>query len=57
MTPEERRKQLDGLHQQKLKLAEIKAEAKKETELPRQVELNMQAKQIEHGICKIHNKL
>ena len=57
LTPEERRRLLEELHQLELKLAGIKVEASKETELSRQVELNVQAKQIEHGICKIHNKL
>ena len=57
LTPEERRRLLEDLHQLELKLAEIKAAANKETELSRHVELNMLAKQIEHGIYEIHNKL
>lgn len=57
LTPEERRRLLEDLHQLELKLAGIKAEASKETGLTRHVELNMLAKQIEHGICEIHNEL
>jgi hypothetical protein len=57
LTPEERRKLLEDLHQLELKLAEIKAAANKETELSRQVDLNIQAKQIEQEICEIHKKI
>lgn len=57
LSPEERRRLLEDLHQLELKLAEIKAAANKETELPRQVELNIQAKQIGHEICEIRKKL
>ena len=57
LTPEERRRLLEDLHQLELKLAGIKAEASKETELSRQVELNLQAKQINHEIQEIHEKI
>lgn len=57
LTPEERRSLLDELHQLELKLAGIKAEAGKETELSRQIELNLQAKQINHEIQEIHRKM
>lgn len=57
LSPEERRRLLQDLHQLELKLAEIKAAAGRETELPRQVDLNIQAKQIEQEICEIHKKI
>ena len=57
LTPEERRRLLQDLHQLELKLAEIKAAANKETELSRQVELNIQAKRIEDEIHGIHQKI
>lgn len=57
LSPEERRRLLQDLHQLELKLAEIKAAANKETELSRQVDLNIQAKQIEQEICEIHKKI
>lgn len=57
LSPEERRRLLEDLHQLELKLAEIQAKANKETELPRQIELNIQAKKIEHEICEIQQKI
>ena len=57
LSPEERRSLLQDLHQLELKLAEIKAAANKETELSRQVELNIQAKRIEDEIHGIHQKI
>ena len=57
LSPEERHRLLEDLHQLELKLAEIKAAANKETELPRQVELNIQAKRIEDEIHGIHQKI
>ena len=50
ISPEERRKLLAELHQLQNQLAELKAKAKKEAELSRLVEINMQAKQIEAEI-------
>ena len=50
ISPDERRRLLTELHQLKNQLAELKAKAKKEAELSRLVEINMQAKQIEAEI-------
>ena len=50
ISPEERRKLLAELHQLQNQLAELKAKAKKEAELSRLVEINMQAKRIEAEI-------
>lgn len=55
--PEARRKGLEELHQLNLELAAIMAQAKKETELSKLVELNLQAKKINHEIHEIHEKL
>ena len=55
--PEERRKLLEELHQLQNQLAELKARAKKEAELSRLVEINMQAKTIESAINKTKKML
>ena len=57
LTPEERRNLLGKLHHLNQHLAAVKAKAKTETELPRQVELNLQAKQLEREICEIQKRL
>lgn len=57
LSPDDRRRLLDELHHLNQQLAEIKAMAKKETELSRQIELNLQAKQINHEIHEIHKKI
>ncbi len=57
LSPEERRNLLNKLHHLNLHLATIKAKAKTETELPQQVELNMQAKQLEREIGEIQKRL
>ena len=57
LSPEERRNLLGKLHHLNLHLAAIKARGKTETELPRQVELNMQAKQLEREIGEIQKRL
>ena len=57
ISPEERRNLLGKLHHLNLHAATIKAKAKTETELPRQVELNMQAKQLEREIDEIQKRL
>lgn len=46
ISPDERRRLLAELHQLQNQLAELKAKAKKEAELSRLVEINMQAKRI-----------
>lgn len=57
ISPDERRQLLTELHQLQNQLAELKAKAKKEAELSRWVEINMQAKKINHEIHEIHEKL
>ena len=57
ISPEERRKLLAELHQLQNQLAELKAKAKKEAELSRLVEINMQAKTIESAINKTKKML
>lgn len=57
ISPEERRKLLEELHQLQNQLAELKARAKKEGELSRLVEINMQAKTIESAINKTKKML
>ena len=57
ISSEERRALLGKLHHLNLHLATIKAKAKMETELSRQIELNIQAKQLEHEISEIQKKL
>ena len=57
ISPEERRKLLAELHQLQNQLAELKAKAKKEAELSRLVEINMQAKNIESAINKTKKML
>ncbi len=60
LSSEERRALLGKLHHLNQHLAAIKAKAKTETELPRLIELNMQAKQleteIEANMFKLNNK-
>ena len=53
LTPDERRRLLTELHQLQNQLAELKAKAKKEAELSRLVEINMQAKKLESKICQL----
>ena len=55
--PDERRQLLAELHQLQNQLAELKAKAKKEAELSRLVEINMQAKTIESAINKTRKML
>lgn len=57
LTPDERRRLLTELHQLQNQLAELKAKAKKEAELSRLVEINMQAKNIESAINKTKKML
>ncbi len=57
ISSEERRTLLGKLHHLSQHLAAIKAKAKTETELSRQVELNIQAKQFEHEIIETQKKL
>ena len=57
ISSEERRALLGKMHHLNQHLAAIKAKAKTETELSRQVELNIQAKQLEHEISEIQKKL
>jgi len=57
LSPEERRNLLGKLHHLNLHLAAIKAKARTETELPRQVELNIQAKRLEREIGEIQKRL
>ena len=57
ISPEERRKLLAELHQLQNQLAELKAKAKKEAELSRLVEINMQAKILDSKIRQIHSAL
>ena len=57
LTPDERRRLLAELHQLQNQLAELKAKAKKEAELSRLVEINMQAKRIEAEINDTKNML
>lgn len=54
---DERRQLLTELHQLQNQLAELKAKAKKEAELSRLVEINMQAKAIESAINKTKKML
>ena len=57
ISPDERRRLLAELHQLQNQLAELKAKAKKEAELSRLVEINMQAKTIESAINKTKKML
>ena len=57
LSPEERRKLLEELHQLELQLATVKAKAKQETILSAQVELNMQAAQIKQAITQTKERL
>ena len=57
ISPEGRRKLLAELHQLQNQLAELKAKAKKEAELSRLVEINMQAKILDSKIRQIHSAL
>ena len=53
ISPEERRQLLEELHQLQNQLVGLKAKAKKEAELSRLVEINMQAKNITQQIADI----
>lgn len=55
--PEIRRKLLEELHRLDLELVRVKTQAKKETGLAKLIELNMHAKQIDHRIHEIYEKL
>jgi len=57
LSPEERRKLLEELHQLELQLATVKAKAKQESNLSKQVELNLQAAQIKQAITKTKERL
>ena len=57
LTPDERRRLLEELHQLQNQLTELKAKAKKESEMSRLVEINMQAKAIESAINKTKKML
>ena len=57
VSPEERRRLLEELHQLQTQLAELKSKAKKEHEISRLVEINMQAQKLNHEIHEIHEKL
>ena len=57
LAPEERRRLLEELHQLELNLAGIKAEARAETELPRQIEMNIRAKQLSEQRSSILERL
>ena len=57
LSPEERRKLLEELHQLELQLATVKAKAKQETILSTQVDLNLQAAQIKQAITKTKERL
>lgn len=55
--PEVRRQGLEELHRLNQELATVKTQVKKETELSKLVDLNLQAKKINHEIHEIHEKL
>lgn len=57
IAPDERRRLLAELHQLQNQLTELKAKAKKESEMSRLVEINMQAKRIEAKISNIKKML
>ena len=57
LSPVERRKLLEELHQLELQLATVKAKAKQESILSTQVELNMQAAQIKQAITQTKERL
>ena len=57
LSSEERRKLLEELHQFQNQLAELKAKAKKESEMSRLVEINIQAQKLNHEIHEIHERL
>lgn len=57
LTPDERRRLLADLHELQTQLDALKAKAKKEAELSRLVEINMQAQKINRAIREIHEKL
>ena len=57
ISPEERRKLLADLHELQIQLDALKTKAKKEAELSRLVEINMQAKKLNHEMHEIHEKL
>ena len=57
IAPDERRRLLEELHQLQNQLAALKAKAKKESEMSRLVEINMQAKRIEAEISNTKKML
>lgn len=57
ISPEERRQLLEKLHQLQNQLAELKAKAKKESEMSKLVEINMQAQKLNHEIHEILERL
>lgn len=57
ISPDERRRLLEELHQLQGQLAELKAMARKESEMSRLIELNMNAKAIEKHIAEITQKI
>ena len=57
ISPDERRRLLEELHQLQGQLAELKAMARKESEMSRLIELNMNAKAIEKHISEITQKI
>ena len=57
LSPEERRRLLEELHQLELQLATVKAKAKQESNLSKQVELNLQAAQIKQAITQTKERL
>ena len=57
IAPNERRRLLEELHQLQNQLTELKAKAKKESEMSRLVEINMQAKRIEAEISNTKKML
>lgn len=57
ISPDERRQLLEKLHQLQNQLVDLKAKAKKESEMSRLIELNMNAKAIEKNIADITQKI
>lgn len=57
ITPDERRRLLDELHQVQNQLAELKAKAKNEIEMSNLVELNIKSKRLESQEQDIKNRL
>ena len=57
LAPEERHRLLADLHQLNQRLATVRAQAQAETELSRQIELNLLAQQLRHQIKDITSRL